>query len=167
MSKAWGFDSPRRPLHSIWHIFWYASLKSTGHFIRHTFWHFIWHIFWHSIWHTFWQFIWHIGPAVRTGLDRSQIEVQHCPLTLGDGCWGPAAPTRIGSWQLRSSSAVPTAIRSWRGGEEARRSRRRRRRKAWRAIWKSNNPHLAGGEWRGKVFSQSVCIVIAPCTPAL
>ena len=69
------------------------------------------------------------GPAVPTGLERSPVEVQQCPLISGDGCWGPA---------------VPTAIRSWRGGEEARRRRRRRRRKARRAILKSNNPHPAG-----------------------
>ena len=43
---------------------------------------------------------------------------------------------------------MPTAIRSWRGGEEAavRRRRRRRQRKAQRAILQSNSPHLAGGE---------------------
>ena len=43
-----------------------------------------------------------------------------------------------------------TAIRSWRGGEEARRRRRRRRRKVRRAILKSINPHLAGGEKKQK-----------------
>ena len=70
------------------------------------------------------------GPAVPSGLERFPLEVQQCPLIPGDCCWGPA---------------VPTAIRSWRGGEEVRRRRRRRRRKARRAILKSNNTHLTGG----------------------
>ena len=39
----------------------------------------------------------------RSGLERSLVEVQQCPLISGAGSWGPA---------------MPTAIRSWRGGEE-------------------------------------------------
>ena len=55
------------------------------------------------------------GPAVPTGLGRSLVEVQQCPLQSG-------------------------------AGGEARRRRRRLRRKARRAILKSNNPQLPGGE---------------------
>ena len=72
------------------------------------------------------------------------------------GGWGPAVPIGLG-W----SPAVPTELerspvevqqcplRSG-AGEEAR--KRRRRRKAQRALLKSNNPHLAGGEQWTKYF---------------
>ena len=100
------------------------------HSMWHSFWHSIWHSFWHSIWHSIWHIFWHLS-------------------------WGPAVPTDIGRWLLRSSGAhwdrelavevQQCPLRSG-AGEEARRRRRRRRRKARRAILKSNNPHLAGGE---------------------
>ena len=52
---------------------------------------------------------------------------------------------------------MPTAITSWRGGEEEKRREEKRReekrgeerrgeKKARRALLKSNTPHLAGGE---------------------
>ena len=40
-----------------------------------------------------------------TGLGRSLAEFQRCPLGSEHGGRGPAAPTQIGSRQLRSSSA--------------------------------------------------------------
>ena len=58
------------------------------------------------------------GPAVPTTLKRSPVEVQQCPLISGDGCWGPAAPTGIGSWQLRPSSAHCDQELARRRGEE-------------------------------------------------
>ena len=89
--------------HFIWHIFWHSIWHFIWHSIWHTFWHSIWHIFEHSIWHILWHFIWHIfwhsiwllrssgahwarkapgwGPAVRTELGRSQVEVQRCALS--------------------------------------------------------------------------------------
>ena len=56
--------------------------------------HFIWYMFWQSFWHIFWHSIWPLrssgahwarkvpgwGPAVPTGLGRSLVEVQPCPL---------------------------------------------------------------------------------------
>ena len=62
------------------------------------------------------------GPAVVTGLGRSPVEVQRCPLGSG----GP---------QLRSSGSHWT--REVAGGDQE---------EARRAILKSKNPHLAGGE---------------------
>ena len=92
--------------HSIWHTFWHSIWHIFWHSIWHIFWHsiwhiillcnFIWHIFWHSIWHSIWHIFWHSiwplrssgahwagkvpgwGPAVRTELGRSQVEVQRC-----------------------------------------------------------------------------------------
>ena len=110
----------------------------------------------HSIWHIFWHPSW--GPAVPTGLGRSPVEVQRCPLDSrgprlrsSSAHWYREVVVEVQRHPLESGAGswgppVPTAIRSWRGGEEARRRRRRRRRKARRAILKSNNPHLAGGE---------------------
>ena len=101
--------------HSIWHIFWHIIWQIFWHSIWQTFWHFIWHIFWHSIWHFIWHTFWHSygilsgissgilsgissgilsgrwGPAVRTELGRSQVEVQQCALSWevgkgGGGC---------------------------------------------------------------------------------
>ena len=75
--------------------------------------------------------------------------------TRGVPGWGPVVPTVTRRWLLRSSGAhwdrelaveaQQCPLRSG-AGEEARGRRRRRRRKARRAISKSNNPHLAGGE---------------------
>ena len=126
--------------------------------------------------------IWRWGPVVPTGLERSPVEVQLCPLGSGgprlrsSGAhrtrevpgWGPAVPTAkcllrssgahwdrelagAGSWDL----AVPTAIRSWRGGEEE--ERRGREEKARRAMLKPNNPHLAGGEKKTKTSYYIFC----------
>ena len=111
------------------------------------------------------------------------LEVQRCPLGSGgprlrsSGAhwtrevpgWGPAAPTDIGSWQLRSSSAhCDQELARRRGGEEEKekaaeeggggRRRRKARRKAPRAILKSNNPHRAGGENLGAVRSRTSSI---------
>ena len=101
------------------------------------------------------------GPALPTGLGRSLVEVQRCPLRSEPGGWGPAVPTQIGSRQLRSSSAhcarklAKRLAKSWQGGsgrgswcrhgrgETGGGGRRRMRRTA---LIKSNSPHLAGGE---------------------
>ena len=100
--------------------------------IWHIFWHSIWHSIWRSIWHIFWHSIWPLrssgahwarkvpgwGPAVPTGLGRSLVEVQRCPLRSEPCGWGPAVPTQIGSRQLRSSSAhcAQKLAKSWQGG---------------------------------------------------
>ena len=141
--------------HSMWHIFRQS----------------IWHIFWQSFWHIFWHSIWPLrssgahwarkvpgwGPAVPTGLGRSLVEVQRCPLRSEPCGWGPAVPTQIGSRQLRSSSAHCTRklakrlAKSWQGGS-GRGSEGRgggggeEEGGAGTAVMKSNNPHLAGGE---------------------
>ena len=103
-----------------------------------------------------------------TGLGRSLVEVQRCPLTSGGprlrssgAGLEPAVPTDIGrmvvevhrhslgsgaggSWQLRSSSAhCDQELARRRGAEE---KEKKKKKKARRAILKSNNPHLAGGE---------------------
>ena len=108
--------------HSIWHIFW--------HSIWHIFWHSIWHIFWHSIRHSIWHSLWHSiwlrfwplrsgwgpeahgaqnlagwGPARPTVLRLSPVEVRRGPLRSRAGSGGPARPTAIKSWQMRSGEA--------------------------------------------------------------
>ena len=126
--------------HSIWQIFW--------HFIWHIFWHMFWHIFWHSIWHIFWHIFWHSiwllrssgahwarkapgwGPAVRTELGRSQVEVQRCAL----GWEGPRLRSSSAHWAPKLAKSL---AKSWqgssvrgsggRGGKKRRRTRRRRR----------------------------------------
>ena len=74
------------------------------------------------------------GPAVPTGLARSPVEVQRCPLDSRDVrlrsssahwyremvVWGPAAPTGIGSWQELAVEVQQCPLRSG-AGEEARR----------------------------------------------
>ena len=127
--------------HSIWHIFWHSIWHIFWHSIWHIFWHFIWHIFWHSIWHSIWHIFWHSiwplrssgahwagkvpgwGPAVRTELGRSQVEVQRCALS-----WeGPMVEVQrcALSWEgprLRSSSAhwarklAKSLAKNWQGG---------------------------------------------------
>ena len=153
---------------SIWHIFWHSMWHSFSHIFWHSMsmWHSMWHIFWQSIWHIFWQSFWHIfwhsiwplrssgahwarkvpgwGPAVPTGLGRSLVEVQRCPLRSEPRGWDPAVPTQIGSRQLRSSSAhcarklaksEELARRKWTWKWRQgwwRRRRRRRTRRRWR-----------------------------------
>ena len=95
--------------HSIWHICWHSIWHTFWHSIWHIFWHSIWHIFWHSIWHSIWHICWHYLA----------VEVQRCPLSsegprLRSSAahwarkvpgWGPAVPTALGTWRLRSSRA--------------------------------------------------------------
>ena len=141
----------------------------------HTFWHSIWHILWHSIWHSIWHIYlafevqrcalnsegprlrssgahwarqvpgW--GPAVRTELGRSQVEVQRCALSSG-AHWAPKlAKSLAKSWQGNSgrwSGGRGGRRGGGRGGGEGGGGRRRKRRRT--TLIKSNNPHLAGGE---------------------
>ena len=129
------------------------------------------------------------SPAVPTELGRSQVEVQRCPLSsegrrLGSSIahwarkvpgWGPAVPTALRTWRLRSSRAhsdrkpavevqqcpLRAEVGEEIGKELARRKwtwklmqtwsrrnwrRRKRRRMRRTALIKSNKPHLAGGE---------------------
>ena len=196
--------------HSIWHTFWHSIWHIFWHSIWQTFWHFIWHIFWHSFWHSIWHIFWHSiwllrssgahwarkvpgwGPAVRTELGMSQVEVQRCALSWeGPGrsqevqrCalswegprlrssgahwagkvpgWGPAVRTELGRSQVEvQQCALSSEVGEELGEELARRKwrwklmqtwsrrnwrRRRRRRRRTTALIKSNNPHLAGGE---------------------
>ena len=102
------------------------------------------------------------GPAVPTGLERSPVEVQRCPLDLrgprlrSSGAhwtwevtgWGPAVPTDIRRWLFRSSGthwdrelAVEVQQCPLRSGAE-----NKKKKEARRAILKSNNPYPAGGE---------------------
>ena len=129
--------------HSIWHIFWHSIWHIFWHSIWQILWHFIWHIFWHSIWHSLWYIFWHSiwplrsssahwarkvpgwGPAVRTELGRSQVEVQRCALSSegprlrSSGAhwarkvpgWGPAVRTELG----RSQVEVQRCALSWEG----------------------------------------------------
>ena len=66
------------------------------------------------------------------------VEVRQCPLGSGARGGGPAVPTGI--WTARRRRRV----------RRRRRQRRQRRRRRWRrrkrALLKSSNPHLAGGE---------------------
>ena len=145
----------------------------------HIFWQSIWHIFSQCFWHIFWHSIWALrssgahwarkvpgwGPAVPTGLGRSLVEVQRCPLRSEPCGWGPAVPTQIGSRQLRSSSAhcarklAKRLAKSWQGGSGRGSGSRGGGEGGGRgggggeggggagtAVIKSNNPHLAGGE---------------------
>ena len=135
-------------------------------------WHFIWHIFshsiWHSIWHIFLHSIWLLrssgahwtrkapgwGPAVRTELGRSQVEVQRCALS-----WeGPRLRSSSAHWARKLAKSL---AKSWQGnsgrgsggrggrrGEGGEGGGRRRRKRRRTTLITSNNPHLAGGEKR-------------------
>ena len=107
--------------HFIWHIFWQSMRHifwySTWHIFWHMFWlmfwHIFWHIFWHSMWHSMWQIFWRSigplrssgahwarkvpgwGPAVRTALGRSQVEV-------------------LMSWEIGDELGAELARRTWR-----------------------------------------------------
>ena len=100
--------------------------------------------FWHSIWPlrssgAQWaRKVPSWGPAVPTGLGRSLVEVQRCPLRSEPCSWGPAVPTQIGGRLLRSSSAhcarklaksEELARRKWTWKWRQRWWRRRRRRR--------------------------------------
>ena len=141
-----------------------------------------------SVWHILWHFIWPLrssgahwagkvpgwGPAVRTELGRSQVEVQRCALSW-DGPrlrssgahwagkvpgWGPAVRTELGRSQVEVQQCALSLEVGEELGEElvrrkwrwklmqtwSRRNWRRRRRRRTTALIKSNNPHLAGGE---------------------
>ena len=127
------------------------------HSFSHIFWHSMWHIFWQSIWHIFWHSIWPLrssgahwarkvpgwGPAVPTGLGRSLVEVQRCPLRSEPCGWGPERLAK--SWQGGSGRGSggrggggEGGGRGGGGGEGGG--------GAGTAVIKSNNPHLAGGE---------------------
>ena len=110
-------------LHSIWQIFWHSIWHFIWHSIWHTFLHSIWQIFWHSIWHIFWHSIWPLrlsgahwagkvpgwGPAVRTELGRSQVEVQRCALS-----WeGPRLRSSSAHWARKLAKSL---AKSWQGG---------------------------------------------------
>ena len=85
------------------------------------------------------------GPAVRTELGRSQVEVQRCALS-----WeGPRLRSSSAHWAPKLAKSL---AKSWQGnsgrGSGGRAGRRggeggRRRRTT---LIKSNKPHLAGGE---------------------
>ena len=128
------------------------------------------------------------GPAVLTELGESQVEVQRCSLSsesprlrsssahwaLKVPGWGPAVPSALRPWQLRSSSAhcvrklAKSLAKSWQGGGEDGSECKGGGGEAggeggggeggggWGGgggggeqlyIIKSNNPHLAGGEY--------------------
>ena len=105
-------------------------------------WNSLWHSIWHSIWHSFWHSTWHIFYLA--------VEVQRCPLD-SRGPWlrssGAHWAREVAGW----GPAVPTAIRSWQRGEEAR-----------RAMLKSNKTHLVGGEKDIHVLS---CSLVNECGP--
>ena len=168
--------------HFIWHIFWHSIWHLIWHSIWHTFWHSIWHIFkhsiwhisWHSIWHILWRFIWHIfwhsiwllrssgahwarkapgwGPAVRTELGRSQVEVQRCALSWegprlrSSGAhwawkvpgWGPAVRTELGRSQFEvHQCALSSEVGEELGEELARRKWRWKLMQTWsRRKWR-------------------------------
>ena len=104
------------------------------------------------------------GPAVRTELGRSQVEVQRCAHWAGKvPGWGPAVRTELGRSQVEAQQCALSsevgeelgeelARRKWRWKQTwsrrnwRRRRRRRRSRRRTTALLKSNNPHLAGGE---------------------
>ena len=104
------------------------------------------------------------GPAVRTELGRSQVEVQRCALS-----WeGPRLRSSSAHWAGKvpgvevQQCALSSEVGEELGEELVRRKRRwklmqtwsrrnwrrRRRRRRTTALIKSNNPHLAGGEWQ-------------------
>ena len=122
------------------------------------------------------------GPAVPTGLGRSLVEVQRCPLRSEPCGWGPAVPTQIGSRQLRSSSAhcarklAKRLAKSWQGGSRRGSGGRGGGGEgggrgggggeggggAGTAVIKSNNPHPAGGE---QTSAEHGCHVLLPRCP--
>ena len=159
---------------SIWHTFWHSIWHTFWHSIWHIFWHFIWHIFSHSIWHAIWRSIWHIfwhsiwplrssgahwarqvpgwGPAVRTELGRSQVEVQRCALSwegprlrsIGAHWagkvpgWGPAVRTELGRSQVEvQQCALSSEVGEELGEELARRKWRWKLMQTWsRRNWR-------------------------------
>ena len=136
--------------HSIWHIFWHSFWHILWHPIWHSFWHSIWHIFWHSICHSFQAFIlgfylepiltvylaffWH---SVWHSLWQSLRDVAPAPGPLhsllssqrGTRSWGPAVPTEIWSWQLKTE-----------------RRNEKKEKEEQVTLIKCRDSHLAGGE---------------------
>ena len=156
--------------HSIWHTFWHSIWHIFWHSIWHVLWRFIWHIFWHSIWHSIWHLSWHSiwpvrsstehwagkvpgwGPAVRTELGRSQVEVQRCALSWEgprlrpSGAhwagkvpgWGPAVRTELGRSQVEvQQCALSSEVGEELGEELARRKWRWKLMQTWsRRNWR-------------------------------
>ena len=114
--------------HSIWHISWHSIWHFIWHFIWHIFWHSIWHSIWQSLWHSIWLCLWPLrsgwSPARPTALrlrrgpkradsrrlksgeahcdQKLAVEIRRGPLRSRAGRCGPARPTAIKSWQMRS-----------------------------------------------------------------
>ena len=140
-------------IQSIWHIFWHIL---TFYLTFYVAFFLAFYLAFFGIWHIFWHLSW--GPAMPTGLGRSPVDVQRCPLDSrgprlrsSSGHCHQELARRRGGEEARRRGGEEARRRGGeearrRGGEEARRRRRRRRRKVRRAILKSNNPRLAGGE---------------------
>ena len=155
--------------HSIRHIFWHGIWHIFWHSIWHSIWHSTWHIFWQSIWHSR-HSIWHV-PDILSDIYSDMVSGIYSDILFGilsdnyfgilsgillsgilpsgilsgilSGGWGPAVHTDIERWLLRSSGAHwDRELAMRRGGEEEKAEEKR----SGRAIFKSNNPHLAGGE---------------------
>ena len=77
------------------------------------------------------------------------VQVRQCPLGSGARGSGPAVPTKIWHSQLRSGSAhcdLELARRRRKEEEKEKKDKKKKKKKAV-ALIKSNNPHLAGGEY--------------------
>ena len=143
--------------HSIWQIFWHMFWQTFWHFIWHTFWHSIWHSIWHTFWHSIWRIFWHSTWHIFWHMFW-QIFWHFIRHIFWHIFWHSILSSIWyifwhSIWPLRSSGAhwagklAKSLATKWRWKLMQTWSRRnwRRRRRA-RALIKSNNPHLAGGE---------------------
>ena len=122
----------------------------------HSFWHSIWHSFWHSIWNSIWHIFWHLswGPAVPTGLERSAVEVQRCPLDSrgprlrsSSAHWYPEMIVEgRAHWDRELAVEVQQCPLRSGAGEEARKRGGEGEGGGGRRGEQSNNPQLGGGE---------------------
>jgi len=111
--------------HSIWHIFWHSICHSFQAFILGFYLEPILTVylafFWHSVWHSLWQSLRDVAPA--PGPLHSLLSSQR-----GTRSWGPAVPTEIWSWQLKTER------------------RNEKKKEEQVTLIKCRDPHLAGGE---------------------
>ena len=167
--------------HIFWHLIWHSIWQIFWHSIWQTFWHFIWHTFWHSIWHIFLHEVrqgtlgvdtrgW--GPAGNTGRGWSWLrsgrehwagmvvfEVRQGTLGLDGRGWGPAENTVDRGSQLDEDNEDDEEDKEDEEEEDEAGGGRRKaeggRQEAATDI-KSNNPHLAGGEWTPRATAKKM-----------
>ena len=138
-----------------WHTFWHSI--SIWHSIWHIFWHSVWHIFWHSMWHIpwhmFYHFLWHfICQIFWHSIWRFRSSDAHCDRTLAvevQRC-SPLSPLSSAGkkdWRETWRTGLGRHLAKRSGKEEEVARRRKRNEEEQTTLVKSNNPHLAGGEY--------------------